>query len=332
MPLGFVLMILTGMQIRYVGLIDVVSFRTAVSVHNFVGFVLIANFFLWLVFYLLFRPDQGLSLGTEPARSISSAASGRSITTPSASSGAIPIRFTSTIYRKFNPLQSMIYQIIMMLLFPVQIYTGILLWDVKRFSAQVDFFGGVRVIDTVHVLIFIAFVFYILVHVYLGTLGHTRHGALQGDDDRLRGRGRGGGRGGALKRAPAGSSGLRCVRDIGRSPSCSVSRTRIAYFFISAWKFGRCMPVSSALLVTFQSLRLSASSTNCFSISSTDFSRAAFLTRLSSSPVRGTARSACGCEGSMMLTRWAWRMTLSLVRIAARCMTFSSSRTLPGQP
>ena len=45
-------MILTGMQIRYVGLIDVVSFRTAVAVHNFVGFVLIANFFLWLVFYL----------------------------------------------------------------------------------------------------------------------------------------------------------------------------------------------------------------------------------------------------------------------------------------
>ena len=50
----------------------------------------------------------------------------------------------------------------------MQFYTGILLWDVKRFSAQVDFFGGVRVIDTVHVLIFIAFVFYILVHVYLG--------------------------------------------------------------------------------------------------------------------------------------------------------------------
>ena len=45
----------------------------------------------------------------------------------------------------------------------------------KRFSAQVDFFGGVRVgFDTVHVLVFIAFVFYVLVHVYLGTLGHAR--------------------------------------------------------------------------------------------------------------------------------------------------------------
>ena len=49
---GFVLMILTGMQIRYVDLIDMVSFRTAVNVHNAVGFVLIANFFLWFLYYL----------------------------------------------------------------------------------------------------------------------------------------------------------------------------------------------------------------------------------------------------------------------------------------
>ena len=48
------------------------------------------------------------------------------------------------------------------------------MWDVKRFSAQVNFFGGVRVIDTVHVLIFIVIVFYLFVHVYLSTLGHTR--------------------------------------------------------------------------------------------------------------------------------------------------------------
>jgi thiosulfate reductase cytochrome b subunit len=48
------------------------------------------------------------------------------------------------------------------------------MWDVERFSAQVNFFGGVRVIDTVHVLIFIVIVFYLFVHVYLSTLGHTR--------------------------------------------------------------------------------------------------------------------------------------------------------------
>ena len=44
----FVLMVLTGIQIRYVGIVDVVSFRTAVMAHNWIGLVIIANFFLWL--------------------------------------------------------------------------------------------------------------------------------------------------------------------------------------------------------------------------------------------------------------------------------------------
>ena len=65
------------------------------------------------------------------------------------------------------------YQIIMMLLVPLQFFTGLLLWDVKRFSAMVDLFGGVRVVDTIHVLLFIVFSGFIIVHVYLASLGHT---------------------------------------------------------------------------------------------------------------------------------------------------------------
>ena len=45
-------MIVTGFQIRYIGLIDLMSFRTAVVLHEWIGFVLIANFFIWLLFYL----------------------------------------------------------------------------------------------------------------------------------------------------------------------------------------------------------------------------------------------------------------------------------------
>ena len=156
--LGFILMILSGMQIRYVGLIDVVSFRTAVQVHNFVGFVLIANFSLWLMFYI--TSDRIRAYHSE--LNLKKHFIGSFRQAYYYAFGIFrgdPNPFTPTIYRKFNPLQ---------------IYTGILLWDVKRFSAQVEFFGGVRVIDTVHVLIFIAFVFYIFVHVYLGSLGHTR--------------------------------------------------------------------------------------------------------------------------------------------------------------
>ena len=61
--LGFVTMIVTGFQIRYIGLFDLMSFRTAVVLHNWIGFVLIANFFVWLFFYLfsdkikVYHPD-----------------------------------------------------------------------------------------------------------------------------------------------------------------------------------------------------------------------------------------------------------------------------------
>jgi thiosulfate reductase cytochrome b subunit len=167
---GFILLILSGLQLRYVGLINVVPFRIAVATHNLVGFVLIANFLLWLGYYLCsdrikvyhaeldlmayFRGslDQALYYGygifvgaKEP--------------------------FHVTIYRKFNTLQAMTYQLIMLLLVPMQIFTGILLWDLDRFARVVAFFGGVRVIDTVHVLIFIFFVFYLPAHIYLATLG-----------------------------------------------------------------------------------------------------------------------------------------------------------------
>ncbi len=167
-----VLLVLTGIQIRYVGLINVVPFRIAVLVHSALGLLLVANFFVWLLFYLssdrirvyhpelnpikLFRGcvDQALYYGFGMF------------------TGA-PNPFHASMYRKFNPLQSMTYQFIMIIFLPIQCVTGILLWDITRFLQAVAFLGGVRVVDTVHVVIFIVFVFYIPFHAYLGTLGRT---------------------------------------------------------------------------------------------------------------------------------------------------------------
>jgi thiosulfate reductase cytochrome b subunit len=50
--LGFVLLIATGMQIRYLDLFQWVPFKTAIVVHNWVGFELMANFLIWLGFYM----------------------------------------------------------------------------------------------------------------------------------------------------------------------------------------------------------------------------------------------------------------------------------------
>jgi thiosulfate reductase cytochrome b subunit len=61
----------------------------------------------------------------------------------------------------------------MMVLVPIQFYTGLVLWDLQRFAGTVELLGGARVVDTIHVVLCIAFVVFILVHVYLTTLGRT---------------------------------------------------------------------------------------------------------------------------------------------------------------
>ena len=169
---GFVLMIATGLQIRYLDLVQVVSFRTAVVAHNWIGFVLIANFFVWLSFYLFTDKIKVYHPELSPTKYFR--ASWRQIQYYGYGifrGDANPHH--PNAYRKFNPLQSMMYQIIMMLLVPLQFFTGLILWDVARFSSMVDLFGGLRIVDTIHVLLFIVFTGFIIVHVYLGSLGHT---------------------------------------------------------------------------------------------------------------------------------------------------------------
>src|SRR3990172_8794994 len=170
--LGFLALIATGLQIRYVGLVHLFPFETAVALHTALGFVVIANFFVWLLFYLFSDKNRAYHPELNPAKHFRE--SFRQIRYYGYGMFAgEPHPHQPTPYNKFNPLQSMTYQVVMFILFPLQIATGVLLWDITRFSAAIEKLGGVRVVDTIHVVIFAAFVFYIIVHAYLGSLGHT---------------------------------------------------------------------------------------------------------------------------------------------------------------
>lgn len=170
--LGFVLLIATGLQIRYAGALDVLGFRAAVQLHNWIGFALIANFFIWLGFYLFTDKIKVYLPEMSPVKHFRDTFRQMQFYGYGIFRGD-PNPHHVSAYRKFNPLQSVMYQIVMMLVVPLQFYTGVLLWDVGRFASQVEFFGGLRVLDTLHVLMFIFFCGFIIVHVYLCTLGHT---------------------------------------------------------------------------------------------------------------------------------------------------------------
>ena len=170
--LGFIALILTGVQIRSVDLIGVMSFKSAVSLHNWVGWLLVGNFFVWLLFYLLTDKIRVYHPELSPVKHFRASFRQLQFYGYGIFKGD-PNPHHLSAYHKFNALQSMAYQIIMLLLVPLQFVTGVLLWDLKRFSGAVEFFGGVRVVDTVHVLLFIFFTAFILVHPYLASLGHT---------------------------------------------------------------------------------------------------------------------------------------------------------------
>lgn len=169
---GFILLIITGLQIRYVGLISLMKFKTAVVAHNWIGFVLIANFFVWLTFYLSTDKIKVYHPELNPKKYFRDSFRQLQFYGYGVFRGD-PNPHHVSMYHKFNPMQSMAYQIIMMLLVPLQIFTGLLLWNVTQFSSLVDKFGGVRVVDTAHVVLFIIFTGFIMVHPYLASLGHT---------------------------------------------------------------------------------------------------------------------------------------------------------------
>jgi thiosulfate reductase cytochrome b subunit len=171
--LGFIILIVTGVQIRFGNVLHLFSFDTAVKIHSWLGFILLVNYSIWLLYYLL---TLNIKIYIPPLHH--------------------PIEFTrkallqakfygwgimvgdenphhSTPENKFNPMQQISYLMIMAALIPVQIITGLFLWDPNLFGKYINLIGGIQIADMIHVLLFIFFSAFIIVHFYLATLGHT---------------------------------------------------------------------------------------------------------------------------------------------------------------
>lgn len=169
---GFAVLIITGLQIRYREFLGIMNFRDAVDIHNQAGFILIFNFFLWFIYYLAtgkirmyippLNPKKFITGSLKQARYYGY---GIFVGEPNPHHGSPD--------NKFNPLQQMAYLAIMVVLIPLQMISGLLLWDVKMFSGWINLLGGIKIVDTVHILIFLFFSSFLFVHVYLATLGHT---------------------------------------------------------------------------------------------------------------------------------------------------------------
>ena len=170
---AFIILIVTGAQVRFGNVLHLFSFETAVKIHSWTGFILVANYFIWLVYYLITR---NIKIYIPPLHHPVEFAK-KAIRQAKFYGFGIMVGdhnpHHSTPDHKFNPMQQVSYLMIMVLLIPLQLITGLLLWDPKLFSPVINLVGGIQVIDILHVLLWIFFSAFIIVHFYLATLGHT---------------------------------------------------------------------------------------------------------------------------------------------------------------
>lgn len=171
--LGFIILIITGAQIRFGNVMHLFSFKTAVKVHSWLGFILLANYFIWLVYYLvtgnikIYIPPLNHPIEFAKKALVQAKFYGWGIMVGDENP------HHSTFDNKFNPMQQVSYLMIMVALIPVQIVTGLFLWDPHLFGPAVNLIGGIQIADLIHVLLWIFFSAFIIVHFYLATLGHT---------------------------------------------------------------------------------------------------------------------------------------------------------------
>jgi len=172
--LGFIILIITGAQIRFADPMGLTSLRTAFELHKWIGLIVSANYLLWLIYYLssgkLFKVY--FSYLWKPAEFIkNSIKQGKYYSYGVMMGDKNPHHPTPE--DKFNPLQQITYLIIMIVLLPLEIITGFMLWTPKFFGPLIDVLGGTYNVILIHVALGIFFTFFIFVHAYLGTLGNT---------------------------------------------------------------------------------------------------------------------------------------------------------------
>jgi thiosulfate reductase cytochrome b subunit len=170
--LAIVLLVLTGLELRFPDLVGWFgSFGSAVNMHNILGFIVLFDYLLWFGFYAVTRglvkqyvptpEDFTIGIPTQSTYYFARIFFGD------------PSPFEPTPEAKFNSLQKTTYFGIMFVLVPLQIVTGLLLWDVERFHSLIEALGGVRVIDAFHIILAYIVTAFLIAHIYLATLGHT---------------------------------------------------------------------------------------------------------------------------------------------------------------
>ncbi len=165
-----VVLLITGAQLRIPGIASLRPNDPALMVHKYAGWAMAVSFVIWLVYGLV--SDHLRRHYVMRRRDLKGVFSQARFYLFSIFRGE-ENPFLPSPEEKFNPLQKLAYGAIMGLLTPVLVVTGLLSSDILFLRKYILLWNAVGVLDAIHVIGAYVFALYLVVHVYMATLGRT---------------------------------------------------------------------------------------------------------------------------------------------------------------
>lgn len=165
-------LIITGMSMQYSSPdTPLLHFKTAVYWHNIAGIILVINYLSFIIGNA--HSTNGNHYKVETKGIINRL--------------KIQIRYYSygifkgehepfpmSARQKFNPLQQFSYIIVMYIMLPLIIISGILMFFPEMFSASVFGYNSFLLIDIIHVFTGFVISLFLIIHIYFSTISHDK--------------------------------------------------------------------------------------------------------------------------------------------------------------
>ena len=174
--LAIVILLFTGLIIHRPDMFGGFSFRGVVTVHNVIAVILVINALLSVFYHV--AAERMKEYIPHPYGFFDDAiVQARYYVSGIFKGEGHP--FEKTPDSRMNPIQKVTYFGILIVLLPLQMLTGALMWSVQTFPAVANWFGGLPLLAPFHSLIAWIFATFVLVHVYMTTTGTTPFEAMR---------------------------------------------------------------------------------------------------------------------------------------------------------
>jgi len=162
------LLLITGIKLRMPGVAALPVNHPALLVHRYTGWAMAISSLFWFVYSLMsgnlsrhYMIRRGDLKGTFRQMKFYLFSIFKGEENP----------FRASPDEKFNPLQKLAYGTIMCFLTPIIVVTGFLFSDILFFRKYVLLLNAMKALDAIHVIVAYLFTLYLIVHIYMATLG-----------------------------------------------------------------------------------------------------------------------------------------------------------------